>query len=169
MADLDGDAILDLVTANVFGDDVTVLLNLCDPVVRLEIDIKPGSDLNPIDPMSRAVIPVAILGSDSFDVLDVDLTTLAFGPAGAPMAFGLTNPWVFLLSRWDVNQDGEMDLLTLYRTEETGIAFGDVKACLTGMTLDGTPFRGCDSVSTLPACGLGFELALVLPPLMWLY
>jgi hypothetical protein len=37
-----------LVTANGGSDDVSVLLNQCDPAVRAEIDSKPGSDLNRI-------------------------------------------------------------------------------------------------------------------------
>ncbi|NIW35024.1 MAG: hypothetical protein GWN32_00075 [Gemmatimonadetes bacterium] len=141
---------------------------LARPVIEVEIDIKPRSDHNVIDPLGRGVIPVAILGSDSFDVTDVDVTTLAFGPGGASSVFDLTNPWVFFFSHRDLNRDGESDLISYYQTEETGIAMGDSEACLTGEALDGTPFEGCDAVTTAPGCGHGFEAALVLPPLVWI-
>ena len=132
------------------------------PEPSTAIDIKPGSDLNPINPMSRGVIPVAILGSDAFDVADVDVTTLAFGPNGAPVAHR-NGP-----HRKDANHDGIKDLLAHFLTEEAGIAFGDTEACVTGELLDGTPFEGCDSILVLGQCGLGPELASLLPLLMWL-
>jgi hypothetical protein len=172
-ADLDGDTAPDLVTANLYNLDVTVLLNQSSPpILAVEIDIKPGSDPNSINPFSRGVIPVAILGSDSFDVADVDVTTLAFGPNGATPAFDLTNPLVYWLSHSDVNGDGRRDLLSSYRTAETGIAIGDTEACLTGETLDGVGFEGCDAVTTvIPpwSCGLSAELAPLLLPLIWLH
>ena len=131
----------------------------------IEIDIKPGNDANPINLKSRGVIPVAILGSDTFDVLDVDADTLAFGPAGAIGAAPAHKKGGHLA---DVNDDGFTDLLSHYRTQETGIGAEDTEACVVGETFDGTTFESCDEILVISMCGLGFELVLLLPGLMWL-
>ncbi len=40
------------------------------------------------------------------------------------------------------------DPVSHYRTQETGSASRVSEVCVTGETLDGIPFTGCDSVST---------------------
>jgi len=115
-------------------------------VMSIDIDIRPGSDSNPINPSSRGNLPVAILGSDSFDAMDVDVTTLSLGPDAAAPSHDLTKPGLFEDHLQDVNDDGLTDLVSHYRTQETGIASGDLEACMTGATLDGTRFKGCDAI-----------------------
>ena len=109
-------------------------------VIQVDIDIKPGSDPNSINPRSKGVIPVAILGSADFDVNDVDVTTLTFGPDGATPAHRAGGHVE------DVNGDGFDDLVSHYRTQDTGVSSGDTEACVDGATTGGTPIHGCDAV-----------------------
>ena len=112
--------------------------------LHVGIDIVPESRHNTLRPGRWKLVPVAILGSPGFDVLQVDRASLAFGPSGAPPSN--SRGW----RARDVNRDGHTDLVTFYRTRETGLVEGDSRACLSGATVSGTAFEGCDAVDTAP-------------------
>ena len=44
--------------------------------IPISIDIKPDSDRNSINPKSKGVVPVAVLGSMEFDATQVNLSTV---------------------------------------------------------------------------------------------
>ena len=111
--------------------------------------VTPGGDTNPINRSGRGNLPVAILGSDAFDVADVDVATLAFGPNAVAPSHDLTKPGLYDDHLRDVNDDGFTDLVSHYRTQETGISPDDAEACITGDLLHGTPFEGCDVIRTV--------------------
>jgi hypothetical protein len=90
---------------------------------------------------------VAILGNESFAVMDLDVTTLRFGPAEAVCIHDLTDEWIYNEHLEDVNLDGYMDLMTHFLAEDTGITCDDETATLTGnLMMDDRPFEGGDSV-----------------------
>jgi len=133
------------------ADDTPIgVQEVCVTVQRtVAIDIKPGSFPNSINlKKAKGVIPVAILGSDVFDVMEVDVTTLRFGATGTeqvPAHDIAVRPH----SLEDVNGDGFMDLISHYVSGGTGILSGDTEAFISGKTFDGINFMGSDSVRTL--------------------
>ena len=99
----------------------------------VDIDIKPSTFPNDINPASQGVIPVAILTTDEFDASTVDAQTVSFGPGGweaKPVHYALE----------DVDEDGDIDMILHFRTQETGIQAGDTSATLTGRSFFGTDY-----------------------------
>lgn len=108
---------------------------------RVEIDIKPGSDPNGVNPKSKGVIPVAILSNDGFDATEVDPSTVTFGPGSATMAHKKAHTK-------DVDGDGDTDLVLHFKTADSGISCGDTEAKLKGQTYGGVPIIGVDAIKT---------------------
>ena len=109
------------------------------PPLQVDLDVKPSRISNGLQPRSRRPVPVAILGSDTFPVEDMDAASVRIGPAAAP-ARGRPK-------LRDVTGDGWTDLVLRFRPRETGIARGDSEICLCGETHDGVAFEGCDAVT----------------------
>jgi hypothetical protein len=147
VADLNGDTKPDVVMANFKVDSfplsaagsVAVLLNSSPGPTPARIDIRPGQFPNHVNPHSHALLRVALLATDSFDLASVDPRTVRFGPAGArPVG----------MREQDVDGDGRLDSVYYFKTNRTGIACGDTSASLVGVMGGGQIFAGTDSVQT---------------------
>ncbi len=109
--------------------------------IEVTIDIKPGDEPTVMDPSSEGMIPVAILSSPDFDATSVDPGSVRFGANGddaAPVR-SMTE---------DIDQDGDTDLMFLFRAPQTNIACGDTSASLTGKTRSGQAIAGSESFIT---------------------
>jgi hypothetical protein len=123
---------------------------------HIDIDIKPGSYPNCFNVNGHGVIPVAILGSDTFDVTQINVGTLSF--AGLDVAIrGKDRP---LCSVQDVSgdftfpegaPDGYYDLVCQFEDVDGAFVAGDGFATVTGNLYDGTPFMGSDEICIRPA------------------
>jgi len=117
-----------------------------DPITKeVEIDIKPSSRVNRINPNANGYIRVAILsetnaGSTFDPISEVNISTAQFGPGGARAARHTVR---------DVNRDGLGDLLLQFRLRQTGISCGDDDSMLVAKTLSGELFAGTDSLQTV--------------------
>lgn len=128
---------------------------------ELGIDILPQDDVNGIVLSHATPVTVVVFGSADADAQDLDVGSLVFGPARAPIAQAYPAA--------DRNGDGFLDQALEFTHAEAGLALTDTRACLSGLA-DGYPFTLCSHVSVRNAelCGIGFELALVVPPLaLW--
>jgi hypothetical protein len=127
-------------------NDVWVLTEAMGPppVLNVSIDIKPGSEVNSINPGSQGKIAVAILSTPDFYAPEkVDLSSLTFGHTGneSSLAFCTIE---------DVNGDGVADVVGHFDTQATAFQKGDTQGILKGQTVDNIPISGSDSVRIVP-------------------
>ncbi|OVE78027.1 hypothetical protein BVX99_00850 [bacterium F16] len=108
------------------------------PQIIVEIDIKPGSAVNPVNLRSNGMMTVALLTTDDFDAWTADITTILFGPNGASPVH---------ISSDDVDGDGDLDVVFHFRQQDTGIGPDDTTATLRGRTTDSTQFAGDDIIT----------------------
>ncbi len=134
-----------------------------EPLLEVPVDIKPTSCRNPLNVKSKGVLPVAILGFDSFDVSQIDITTILLEGV-APLRWSMEDvatpyePFTGKEDAFDCTEAGPDDYvdLTLKFSRQAIIAAlgevsdGDVLVLtLSGKLLDGTEFTGEDVVVIL--------------------
>ena len=107
----------------------------------VEIDIKPSSFPNSINPKNLGKIAVAILSSTDFNASgQVDASSLTFGRTGNEQSLAFCN------GSEDINNDGLLDLVCHFDTQASGFQQGDTVGILRGRTIDGSSLEGEDSI-----------------------
>ena len=133
------------------------------PFRPVPVDIKPASCPNPLNLKSKGVLPVAILGTDSFDATQVDPSTITLQGV-APVRWAIEDvaapysPYIGKESCWNcttAGPDGYSDLTLKFDTQAIVEALGEVedgdcvKLTITGQLKEefgGSPIIGEDLV-----------------------
>jgi hypothetical protein len=123
---------------------------------QFALDIHPTSCPNPLNVKSKGLTPVAILGSTSGDVLDIDVSTVLLeGVAPIRSSVGDVATPLFDGEECECTTDGPdgiMDLTLKFLTQDLVAAIGSVEdgevlmLALTATLLDGTPIEFSDCV-----------------------
>lgn len=149
------------------------------PVCEAKLDIKPGSCPNPLNGNSNGVLPVALVGTEDFDVSQVDVSTLTLEGV-APLRWShedVTAPFDGILCDCIMGgQDGIMDLTLKFDVQAIIAAVGPplrgdrLMLTLSGARLDGSAFIARDCVKGVghvkPEPVMGDVLQLEVPSSM---
>jgi hypothetical protein len=145
-------------------NDILVKVTLFPPTTfDVPIDIKPGSCPNPINAGGGGTVSVAVVGTTTFNVSNVDPTTVRLVGAGGmatPVRWNredAATPYqpAGTLGRNDciaANGDGIADLVLKFNRDDILAALGPVHdgdvivVTVTGQQTDGTDFQGTDVV-----------------------
>lgn len=156
----------------VSGNSITVTMSVTEPgdwirvvtevpPVSASVDVKPQSCPNPVNTENRGVLPLAVLGTDDFDVSEIDPATVELEGV-SPLRWDtedVATPFDGEISDpaqrdecTDEGADGFTDLTLKFDTQDVLDAFGAVSdgdvvvVSLTGELTDGQPFEGVDVV-----------------------
>lgn len=107
--------------------------------ITVSIDIKPGDVPTVIETDRQGMIPVAILTTAQFNAESVEPVTVTIGPNGTEAA-------VFRAMLDDVNNDGKIDRLLLFKLQDLNVKCSDTVIRLKGKTTDGRDIEGSETV-----------------------
>jgi len=155
-----GDSVLSTTWALLTLQKVTIEL-----VISVNLDIKPTSCPNPLNTKSKGVLPVAILGTEDFDVMTVDPATLLLEGV-APLRWNFEDvstpvgPDADTCDCTTEGADGYMDMTLKFDSQVIVDSLGLVEdgevrlLTLTGMTYDSTDIEGQDCVRIIKKGGI---------------
>ena len=145
--------VLDFAKITITGPDAPI-------TVDVPVDIKPGSCPNPVNTRSRGVLPVAVLGTEDFDVTMIDPESIELNGV-SPIRWALEDvatpyePYIGKLDAYDCHElgpDGYQDLTLKFNKQEIVETLGEVEdrdvifLPLTGELEDGTLINGEDVI-----------------------
>ena len=149
--------------------------------VGVYFDIKPATCPNSVQTKAKGVLPAAVLGTETFDVRDIDPATIRLTREGftgtvAPIRWSyedVETPFEGVLCGCDsAGPDGHTDLTLKFSLPTVVSTLGlesakgqTIELVIVGMLEDGTEIRGADCVQVLetasstlmPSAGIGFE------------
>lgn len=129
----------------------------------LAMDIKPQSCPNPLNVGAQGVLPVALLGTDDLDVMDVDTSTILLEGV-APLRCEFIDEAEPLIREepcdcWEKGPDGFGDMVIKFDMQKIVAALGDVndgdvkELTLTAELLDGTEIEASDCAVVVAKAG----------------
>jgi hypothetical protein len=129
-------------------DEITIpqvlAQHLLYPFLHVVIDVRPGCGTHWIATRGPGTVPVAALGSATFDVTQVVLASVRF--AGAAPLFPPT-------INSDVNGDGVNDLVATFDMTALNLPPPSTTASLTGALASSQAFGGTDTITLVPYPG----------------
>ncbi|OGM32008.1 hypothetical protein A2803_02870 [Candidatus Woesebacteria bacterium RIFCSPHIGHO2_01_FULL_44_21] len=146
-SDIEGKLAGKTINPEVSGENYTFVYNEETAGEFVSAFIDAAIDINPlmknnllVPPNKKFPVPVAVLGSEAFDVAKVNQNSLTFGENGYEQSFDSCD------DPWDINRDGEPDLVCNFIADELGLGVGDTEATLKGMYEGGIYFSATDLV-----------------------
>lgn len=100
-------------------------------ITYITMEVKPGQrgDGAPINPRSKGKIPVALLSSQSFKPMTVDVSTLRFGRTGTEDSLSKCNK-----DGVDLNHDGVLDMICHFENQAANFDYKTLEGIVTGQT-----------------------------------
>ncbi|WP_277554927.1 PKD domain-containing protein [Halobaculum limi] len=127
------------------GTDTNSTAATVEVAYAAPLDVKPGSDDNPVNAKAKGVLTVAILNTDDFDPSAVVVESLVLsattGGDGASPVRGAHYE--------DVDGDGYDDLVVKFATADIGIESTSSTLYLSGEMADGMSLVGSDDVTVV--------------------